>query len=101
MKLSEAIRAGAKLTPQVKGELVFDGATCALGAAYHAVSGNIPIMTMNTEEVVRYLGIDTKKKVWCPVTEHWKTIQDAIIDLNDDYGWSREKIADWLDTLGL
>lgn len=34
-----------------------------------------------------------------PIAGLQRTIHDIIIDLNDGHGWSREKIADWLETL--
>lgn len=34
-----------------------------------------------------------------PVTKADRSIDEIIMDLNDNHGWSREKIADWLDTL--
>ena len=37
--------------------------------------------------------------VTCPVTGVTRRLFDIIIDLNDNRGWSREKIADWIETL--
>lgn len=34
-----------------------------------------------------------------PVTGQQNSLYAIIIDLNDSHGWTREKIADWLDTL--
>lgn len=34
-----------------------------------------------------------------PVTLRMDSLYSVIIDLNDTEGWSREKIADWIDTL--
>lgn len=34
-----------------------------------------------------------------PVNGQRRTIHDIIIDLNDAHDWTREKIADWLETL--
>lgn len=34
-----------------------------------------------------------------PVDKHEAPINSIIIDLNDRFKWSREQIADWLDTL--
>lgn len=39
------------------------------------------------------------KQVKHPINESIMTIQSIIIDLNDHHGWTREAIADWLDTL--
>lgn len=43
-------------------------------------------------------------RVPCPIMapmDAYGTISGIITDLNDHYGWSREEIADWLDTLRL
>ena len=42
-------------------------------------------------------GIWNKEKH--PVTGSVKSIHEIIIDLNDVQGWTREQIADWLETL--
>lgn len=34
-----------------------------------------------------------------PVTKHFQQLNFAIMELNDEHKWTREKIADWLDTL--
>jgi hypothetical protein len=34
-----------------------------------------------------------------PGTQMAEPVRDIIISLNDQFGWSREQIADWLDTL--
>lgn len=34
-----------------------------------------------------------------PVHKHYLSIYEIIVDLNDSHGWTREEIADWLDTL--
>lgn len=34
-----------------------------------------------------------------PVTQRPATIYSIVIELNDTYKWTRERIADWLDTL--
>ena len=28
-------------------------------------------------------------------------LKDVIVSLNDDFGWTREQIADWLESEGL
>jgi hypothetical protein len=35
------------------------------------------------------------------VPEHTHEIFDAVTILNDIHGWTREQIADWLDTLDI
>jgi hypothetical protein len=34
-----------------------------------------------------------------PVKDHETDVATIIMDLNDCHGWTREQIADWLDTL--
>lgn len=39
------------------------------------------------------------ERVAHPITGQQYRVQDIIPDLNDQYRWSRDQIADWLDTL--
>lgn len=41
------------------------------------------------------------KQVRHPVTKDQARLESVIIDLNDDHRWTREQIADWLDTLSV
>lgn len=113
MKLSEAIKEGAKLHPQTKCAF-FDGhGTCALGAAYEAVKGKeglkqLEDMTNDQAalEVFDLFGMDDIPVITpidyygngLPVT---RDLSRIIMRLNDREEWTREQIADWLDTLGL
>lgn len=54
-KLSEAIRAGAGLRPQCRGQYFSSGASCALGAAL------LPITEDRDAMLLRYMGIDAVK----------------------------------------
>lgn len=89
-KLSAAIRVGAKLRPQGFGIAFGDGKSCALGAAYEAHFGEqytggkfFPFTLMG-----QTFGIDG-------------SIIDAIWNKNDKHRWTREHIADWLESQGL
>lgn len=112
MKLSEAIREGAKAHPQTKGNYsVFseDGecvGTCAIGAAYYGAFGE-PLKT-NMDELLT-LRDATGVDVWCTMVEYPETsiaagrrgmMQSAIVALNDCEDWTREQIADWLESIG-
>ena len=82
MKLSEAIRAGAKLRPQAFGWYFKDGGSCAIGAAYEARTGMVGF-------------VDGASDVLCAVPE----ILDAplfwaITEMNDLQRMTREQIAD-------
>ncbi len=39
------------------------------------------------------------QRVKNPLNNHWQELSTVIITLNDIHHWSREQIADWLDTL--
>jgi hypothetical protein len=102
MKLSEAIRLGAMMKPQGVGWLLRDGKTCAIGAALDAV-GAFGARTQSS------IGYDLAEKRWgdilrlkaghpsCEPTieEVWAVVQN----LNDYCGWTREQIADWIETI--
>src|SRR5688572_4034977 len=100
MKLSEAIRVGAKMKPQGFGGTNIGGRSCALGAALDAI------------------GVDTKDG-WFPVYDAWPIagawveypgkcsyyarrrtlVGSACWLLNDVDKWTREQIADWVEAL--
>jgi hypothetical protein len=42
----------------------------------------------------------TKKEVGHGITGYWR-LESTIIDLNDQHNWTREQIADWLDSLDI
>ena len=85
--LAEAIRVGSLLVPQAfcqmamkHGEVIV--ATCARGAA----------------KMAGYVGPEIRDDLYgqCPACE----VEGSVIThLNDDHRWTRERIADWLDTL--
>ena len=95
MKLSDAIRLGAMLKPQGRGCLEMNGHSCALGAALDAIG---------------HLGHQYGGQI---LREHWPYLETevcgplrlmgrlyrVIVDLNDDHGWTREQIADWVATV--
>lgn len=95
MTLSEAIRLGSMLHPQ--GFARFHGyshdqasiVTCALGAAedagYRIV--DMPILRM---------AATCPASEWCRVCH---CVYDVIIHLNDEHRWTREAIADWVETI--
>lgn len=80
MRLSEAIRLGAMLRPQITGATFRDGGSCAIGAAMEAaglsVHGGIEFM-------------------W----PHFSLLlQREVVIMNDLRGCTREEIADWAET---
>jgi hypothetical protein len=101
VKLSEAIRLGAMMRPQAFGT-VFDGiGTCAMGAACDAVGANYYNMRDSDE-----LGMNHDDCVPCPACGkrpqefvYASTIAGNIAHLNDHHFWTREAIADWVETI--
>lgn len=98
MKLSKAIREGAKLHSQGFGEwaMEYSGTvfTCALGAAHEAALGKTPAQMDTVPLIVERLNhvIDT------PIDTE---LAWGIIDRNDTERQTREQIADWLEGMGL
>lgn len=117
MKLSEAIRKGAKLRPQsiIKA---FDYnwfanietvklSSCALGAAYEAVfkldineDSDIDEINANFADDLRREFPELAYHVFHPVDKEKANLGDIISDLNDSHDWTREKIADWVEAQG-
>ena len=111
MKLSEAIREGAKKRPMITGSYFeYDNyecqGSCALGAAYEALVGE-PVaqyQLLNDEQVLNtigtYVGVDMYQDFSSSFLKDdflWR----VIADLNDERDWTREQIADWLASKGL
>lgn len=104
MDLAAAMREGATRRPQAFGDYFRKTpaglGSCALGAAYEALSGR-SANWFQADEVSRAL-VDTLpclvEDATCPVgcNSNWRLI-DAVAHLNDDHRWTREAIADWLD----
>ena len=82
MLLSEAIRLGGMLGPQIRGYYVAEnGASCALGAA------------------IRALGLKPQSGYaeLCRVFPGLRqSLVEGIVHRNDFLGWTREQIADWV-----
>lgn len=103
MKLSEAIRLGAMLRPQAFG-VSFDGVgTCAWGAADEAMGVKVH------PQMSRYPNCGTRRPEWswtacgmvsCPVCGVPYVASSIIsLHLNDFHKWTRERIADWVETI--
>lgn len=96
MKLSEAIRLGAMLKPQGFGRATTGPratATCALGAAYQA-SGS----QHSWGSLCQHFPILSRLE-WVECPECRVPHETPIPHLNDDHRWTREQIADWLETI--
>ena len=101
MKLSEAIKAGAKQMPQCE-RLLFDidknpTKCCALGAAYLGIE----LSLMNGDKSWRLIKAfpELQQLAICPECgAKNKTLFGVIGEhLNDTHRWTRERIADWLE----
>lgn len=118
-KLSEAMREGAKQRPQAFGEyrLIEEhngslvSCTCALGAAYEGMTGELPPAPPSTlwedgclveRILLRKTGISRLDRIVSPAEPIvMGFVFEIVSSLNDDHRWTREKIADWLESHGL
>lgn len=108
MKLSEAIREGAKLRPQTHRRYWQPNGSCALGAAVEATKGSVAASSVSIREHLNevWQGLrDTYK--YCPVDccrwQRHEALYDVpaiVVHLNDDHDWTREEIADWVEKEG-
>lgn len=95
--LSELIRIGCKVTkPCTNAFYTADDTACALEAAYmakfgeHSKPGTVP-QALNV--------VDTMA---CNPVDGWVfSLADTIINLVDHKGWTREQVADWLQSIKL
>lgn len=102
MKLSEAIRLGAMTGPQCQSTFYYRGATCALGAAHmatgHLVHGDLLEAALDAEQA---WGLHDERAIPCPAQCSLALTCgfDVITHLNEDHNWTREQIADWVETV--
>jgi hypothetical protein len=118
MRLSEAMREGAKRRPQGKqfyfksGDIYSGGepfSSCALGAAYEGCGGLASNLAVDVrEKIAAVTGVDLHNTiVKIPFPPEPRTyggradsLFEAITTLNDRFEWTRERIADWLESIG-
>lgn len=99
--LSELIRIGSKVTEKGVGfYFPDDNSACAIGAAYWAkyltksmAGGSVAV----DDFLNSMIGKDVSNN---PETGFCQPLSSVIFSLNDKYGWTREKIADWLESIG-
>lgn len=94
---SEAIREGAKLTPSGSPLQMMDrnGGTCALGAGAVAIGVDVEgEVYLELGNLYRYLN----NKSSCPVCSDISRLDLTLACLFDSHKWTRESIADWLET---
>ena len=107
-RLSLALRSGSLISKQITHKLS-DGedGRCAVGAI-GLITGNdfYPNTTYFTDkrnslqiENLFKLFPQLDTKYLSPTSKYKLCLISIIVYLNDNKGWSREKIADWIDTL--
>lgn len=103
MRLSEAIRAGALLRPQSFAGYFSKTGSCAIGAAFEAIG---EVLRDGDGNPVTWRGC-LLCELWpilamqaqCPVAGTTHVMSAIIFCLNDDSRWSREAIAEWVETV--
>lgn len=101
MRLSEAIRLGAMLRPQALNHFITEaGATCAFGAAFEAIGRNIVaeadiLCSGDAMQAWAICDVD----VLNPVSLEMDVLYSVVTSLNDFHGWTRERIADWVESI--
>jgi hypothetical protein len=98
MKLSEAIRDGAKRRRQVYGVGSKDEGSCALGAAREAMTGT----WFGNSCVITWAGMTFPhfpNQQPCPACGIEKSFPGVVAHINDHHQWSREAIAEWVETI--
>lgn len=100
MRLSEAIKLGAMNGPQAFGALHRNGGSCALGAAGDAVGIQWDMNDIDAGVVALHVNFPTLlRRTTCPVSHGHNGVADIMVRLNDLHGWTRERIADWVETV--
>jgi hypothetical protein len=103
MTLAQAMREGAKLRPQAFYKLFFDGGSCALGAALEAVFGmdsvRCPLFWNEIDETLRSCLPQLPRLSACPECGTEFGTLRTVTHLNDEHRWTRERIADWVETV--
>lgn len=104
--LGDAIRVGSLKKPQCCGLKKTNSdfqiiATCALGSALDAI--NELDSDKNTLEACEILqerfNVDMSEIHLSPIKGVMGELKEVIVYLNDTTKWSREKIADWVDSV--
>jgi hypothetical protein len=113
MRLSEAIREGAKKRPvQHFGHFynTINQGTCALGAAYEGCTGRTISHKIRHNVIMDSIAECTGASCYSPVTNiavpdvvdrSCSSLREVIVELNDTHQWTREEIADWLESQNL
>lgn len=105
-KFAELMREGAAKRPQGFGSLFptqYDGRlSCALGAAWEVIHNNILSNGLDMwpkwidSLFIQQVNFPCGCRAGCVVVG---SVGSAITHLNDDKRWTRERIADWVESL--
>jgi hypothetical protein len=102
VRLSEAIRLGSMLKPQGFGGTDTPDASCAVRAACDAIGGDAE---MPYTTVAARFGVAAKLPAACPECDRKDFFEGfgtglwVVYHLNDRHRWTRERIADWVETI--
>lgn len=101
MRLSEAIRLGSMLKPQGFAHYQTNGGSCAFGAAMDACGVEASLQNGMLDTALEAMFPLSVVQAKCPACETfpWGDAASVIIHLNDDHEWSREAIADWVESV--
>lgn len=116
MKLSVAIRLGAMIRPQGRHAYLRHGKSCAVGAALEAIG--VPLKDLGNDmfertseheaaeefarrpEFKEWSQINAKANQVCPsCSKDQGSVTNAIVCLNNEHRWTRERIADWVESI--
>ena len=100
MRLSDAIRKGIKILPNQAFGQWWDGpfSGCAMWTAY--VAADMLSLVGKGNEAFQQAMPELVLQAVCPACGVPSTRFDIVSNhLNDQHRWTRERIADWLDTL--
>ena len=105
MKLSQAIREGAKLHEQHFNSMFQHRnrqivRSCAFGAALVGLFGSRQTEDKMLSDIERETGAALHGAATNPVTGAEDELSEVILYLNDEQRWTREAIADWLESIG-
>lgn len=96
--VADHLRLGATIRPQGRLEWFHDGKSCALGAIAEAIGFPYREETSHWDELVARFPI-LARRVKNPVTHRTDAMITVVFHLNDGDRWTREHIADWVETV--
>jgi hypothetical protein len=102
MKLSEAIKLGALMRGRGTGVDSFYGynnVTCAMGAALDALGVTMQERKENKRSTYERWPWISQRQTCPDCGKRAEVVYIIATHLNDDHGWTRERIADWVATV--